>query len=198
MYKEDENAAFQAMLDEVEDSDEDEAPSPSRIVPRRVSTHSAPTDTKVAETKAVERERSRVDHKAAKQAHDIESFGFQEQRSAAEAQSEQLAITKRWLLKPCSPNERTPMRCFVERERSTLGLHTTYRLFAEAPDGGVGATQQPRFLMAARKKVSKQTSYYLVSLEQDPSDDRGSEYLVGKVRGNAIGRPDRCLREMNL
>eukprot|EP01031_Cornospumella_fuschlensis_P035605 gene35605-43181_t len=196
MHKEDEHAAFQAMLDEIEDSDED-IPNYSVGKPmnKPVERYGASADAKAADAKALDRERSKVDFKAAKQAQDIEAFGSYEQRSAVEANSEQLAITKRWLLKPCSPNERTPMRCFVERERSTLGLQTTYRLFAEAPDNsggmsggsGVGA-QQPRFLMAARKKVSKQTSYYLVSLQMDPSDDRGSEHLVGKVRGNTIGK----------
>ena len=37
------------------------------------------------------------------------------------------------------------------------------------------------------KKVGSKTSYYLVSLDSDPQDDRGSEMVLGKVRGNSVG-----------
>jgi len=40
-------------------------------------------------------------------------------------------------------------------------------------------------MMAARKKSSA-TSYYLISLDANP-DDRGSNSVLGKLRGNAIG-----------
>jgi len=41
--------------------------------------------------------------------------------------------------------------------------------------------------MSARKKTTSKTSYYLISMDQEPQDDRGSESVLGKVRGNAVG-----------
>lgn len=41
--------------------------------------------------------------------------------------------------------------------------------------------------MSARKMTVKSTSYYLVSLDHDPTDDRGDESVLGKIRGNAVG-----------
>ena len=96
--------------------------------------------------------------------------------------SEQLASMKRWLMRPCPANSDT-MLCYVERERSGFGfIQQIYRCYlepsAENPSG--------RFLMAAKKMSTSKTSYYLVSLDQIP-EDRGSETVLGKIRGNAVG-----------
>jgi hypothetical protein len=54
-----------------------------------------------------------------------------------------------------------------------------------APEGTPG-----RFLCAAKKQIYNKTSYYLISMEEDPSD-RGSESVLGKVaRPNAASRLD--------
>jgi tubby-related protein 1 len=42
------------------------------------------------------------------------------------------------------------------------------------------------FLMAAKKKAAKATPYLLVSMERQP-EDRGSNKVLGKVRGNTVG-----------
>jgi hypothetical protein len=36
--------------------------------------------------------------------------------------------------------------------------------------------------MSAKKRVVNKTSYYLISLDFDAADDRGSESVLGKVR----------------
>ena len=43
--------------------------------------------------------------------------------------------------------------------------------------------------MSAKKKVAKKdhSSYFLISLELNPNDDRGSEAVIGKLRGNQVG-----------
>ncbi len=51
---------------------------------------------------------------------------------------------------------------------------------ASGNDGAPG-----KFLMAAKKKASSKTSYYHISLDRDP-DDRGSDSVLGKVRGNTV------------
>ena len=78
------------------------------------------------------------------------------------------------------------MKCFVERERSTFGMQTTYRCYLEGSGGADSksdgsASSGARFLMSAKKKVVNKTSYYLISLDPDASDDRGSETILGKV-----------------
>ena len=91
------------------------------------------------------------------------------------------ATAKRWLMRTCSRDD-PPMLCYIERDRSGFGMvHQIYRCYMEPSEG-----QAPRFLMAAKKKSGSKTSYYLVSLDSDP-DDRGSEAVLGKIRGNAVG-----------
>lgn len=57
-------------------------------------------------------------------------------------------------------------------------MHPTYRCYQEG-------NEIEKFLMAARKKVGSKTSYYLISLEKEP-EDRGSDAVLGKIRGNAV------------
>lgn len=183
MSRLDDKQAFEAMMDEISDSDDD---SPSPLPVKKASSafsqdFAASSQPKLSQEASQSRQYSDA-FKMTKIDQEIENFGVNSVRSPSETQSEQIGITKRWLMRPCNKGDRSMMKCFVERERSTLGLQTIYRLFAEGGEG-----QTARFLMSAKKKVNKQTSYYLISLELDPSDDRGSESVVGKVRGNTIG-----------
>lgn len=117
---------------------------------------------------------------------EIENFGVglgNVQQQANRVQTDQLQVKKRWLFRPCVPGD-PPILCYVERHRVGFGALTpnTYKCFLEGSDG-----QGPRFLMSAKKKTTSQTSYYLISLDQDPQDDRGSEMVLGKVRANLVG-----------
>jgi tubby and related proteins len=126
--------------------------------------------------------RPRASAKMSKEEEDIENFGTSSSQTTAEAQMEQLSVTKRWLVRPVSKGERSSMKCFVERERNGFGMSTTYRCYLEGNEG-----QPARFMMSAKKKTGKQSSYYLISLDMNPSDDRGSETVLGKIRGNTVG-----------
>jgi hypothetical protein len=117
-----------------------------------------------------------------KEEQEIENFGSNYHQSPEDAQLEQINNAKRWLARPFNKGERSTMKCFVERERQTFSMQTVYRCYLEGGEG-----QQPRFMMSAKKIVGKKTSYYLLSLDENPSDDRGSETVIGKVRGNAVG-----------
>jgi hypothetical protein len=112
-----------------------------------------------------------------------------------------VSITKRWLSKPCSYNDRGSIKCYIEREKGTLGIQPTiYRCYLEVPSSQAkgGPTEslqaQGRFMMSAKKKIVKKnsSSYYLISLDNDPSDDRGSDAVLGKMRGNNIGNRYEC------
>jgi hypothetical protein len=90
-------------------------------------------------------------------------------------------------MRPCLPGA-DPILCYVERDKGGFGtVHPTYRCFQE------GGESSGRFLMAAKKKATSKTSYYLISLDRDP-EDRGSETVLGKIRGNAV----RLLHFMSL
>ena len=127
---------------------------------------------------------SRVGSKMSKEEESIENFGMPARNAPTmpeQTLADQNAAAKRWLLRSCHPSD-PPLLCYVERERSGLGvLQPTYRCFLEGSD-----VQAPRFLMAAKKLAGKKTSYYLVSIVMDP-DDRGSDSVLGKIRGNTVG-----------
>jgi tubby-related protein 1 len=98
--------------------------------------------------------------------------------------AESLEATKQWLYRPCSKNSR-PLECYVERERSGIaGSNTVFRLFNEQNHH---TGQNSRFMMSAKKLKGKTTSYYLISMDMTPDDDRGSDTVLGRVRGNAVG-----------
>jgi hypothetical protein len=134
--------------------------------------------------------------KMSKEEQEIENFGLinnnnlnsnnNQQSNDQQQQIEQKNITKRWLLKPCSSSDRSSMKCFIEREKVGFGLQTIYRCYLENKDG-LQNKSTSRFMMAARKKVTNKTSYYLISIDENDFDDRGSENVLGKVRGNTIG-----------
>eukprot|EP01036_Dinobryon_divergens_P049572 gene49572-66403_t len=91
------------------------------------------------------------------------------------------AAIKRRLMRPCQAGD-PPIRCFIEREKGGMvDIHPTLRLYTEG-----SSDQKPRFVMAAKKRTQSRTSYFLISSEMDPND-RASESVVGKVRGNAVG-----------
>jgi hypothetical protein len=189
MNRADEKKAFDAMLDEISDSDEEDN---SRFTkPKIAESKSSNNYNFSGENRPNSNQQSQISNSAnqqqrgnkmSKQDEDIENFGVQTAQSQLQDQLEQLNVTKRWLARPCSHSERTSMKCFVEREKGGFSMQTTYRCYLEGSDG-----QAPRFMMAAKKNVAKKTSYYLVSLDMNPAVDRGSDHVLGKVRGNAIG-----------
>lgn len=202
MYGADEKKAFEDMLAEIgEDSDEEEMQNYSR------QSHAKPSARLVAESKSYQKHQSyssgakatasavsssgnggfqsKQTSQMSKQEEEIARFGVESVQSAAQIQSEQINITKRWLTRSCSAGERNTMKCFVERERSSFGMQTTYRCYLEGSDGegATNGSSGARFLMSAKKRVVNKTSYYLISLDNEPADDRGSESILGKVIG---------------
>jgi hypothetical protein len=60
----------------------------------------------------------------------------------------------------------------------------------DAKGSGDSTPSNARFLVLATKQTNSKTSSYLFSCEngsQNTIDDRGSEYVLGKLKGNAIG-----------
>lgn len=229
MNRADERRAFEAMLAEVEDSDEDDySPAVNNIAPSRGNTwhvgssdkgggyysgssrkSSSPprnnrtdagyfhADSKQDNSKMAAAAKSEPVHrrpppKMSKEEQEIQNFGSDALQTPAEIKADQINNTKRWLMRPCNPADRFAMKCFVERERLNLGLHVIYRCYVEGTDGSL-----PRFMMSAKKKMNKQTSYYLLSLDDSPDDDRGSDSVIGKVRGNSVGSKV-CFLAINL
>lgn len=205
MNRADEKKAFEAMLAEISDSDEEDfrqaAANSARNNPYKASASSSSAakdqsmyraDAKSSSFESIPNPsqiksefaspRRGASAKMSKEEQEIENFGSSNSQTPAEAQLEQLNVTKRWLVRPCSKGDRSTMKCYVERERNSFGLQTTYRCFLENIEGQPG-----RFMMSAKKKVGKQSSYYLISLDVNPNDDRGSETVLGKIRGNAVG-----------
>lgn len=186
--RKDEKNAFDAMMEEIDDSDEEEYSKPQikPIANSRASlkSESKPYDNNSYSSGAKPSQSSAAPRRSvmSKEEQEIANFGSNYTQSPADLQSEQINTTKRWLMRPCSKDDKNSMKCFVERERHTFGMQTIYRCYLENLDGQTG-----RFMMSAKKKASKQTSYYLITLDENPSDDRGSETVLGKVRGNAIG-----------
>jgi len=98
--------------------------------------------------------------------------------------ADSIEATKQWLYRPCAKNAR-PLECYVQRERTGIaGSNTIFRLYNEQ---NVYTGQNSRFMMAAKKLKGKTTSYYLITLDMNPEDDRGSVSVLGRVRGNAVG-----------
>lgn len=190
MNRADEKKAFEAMLAEISDSDEEEFAQHNQVKPANQNMYRAESKTNhevqnlsnMIKADMPSRGGGRNGYKMSKEEQEIENFGATTQQSAAEAQAEQMNITKRWLVRPCSRGDRSTMKCYVERERNNFGLQTVYRCYLEGSEGQPG-----RFMMSAKKKAAKQTSYYLISLDMDPQDDRGSETVLGKIRGNSVG-----------
>ena len=221
MLSSDEKKAFEDMMAEIEDSDDEDShayisktsnakPAPKYAAEsKRTDNHFGSSSSGAKQSSSFQPQPS---YKMSKEDEEIERFGSEVNQSAAHMQSEQIAITKRWLMRTCSMNDRNTMKCFVERERSSFGMQTTYRCYVEGTGGsssagsvggrtspaipasassGAGATASAgveaatasgaRFLMSAKKRVVNKTSYYLISLDPDAVDDRGSEALLGKV-----------------
>jgi hypothetical protein len=211
MYGADEKKAFEDMLAEIgDDSDDDNfgysakggAKPTSRAVAESKASqvsaaYTAGAKSSSSSTNASSSTYQRQSSQMSKQEEEIERFGSEMAQSAAQVQSEQISATKRWLTRSCSSGDKNTMKCFVERERSTFGMQTTYRCYLEGPNSGGGgsansagsvggaegaAATGARFLMSAKKRVVNKTSYYLISLDFDAADDRGSESVLGKVR----------------
>lgn len=217
MYGADEKKAFEDMLAEIGEDSDDEAfgytaavrskseakgTSASMASESKSTGHQRPMYEAMAKSAgpsvggAAGYQRQQSLHQMSKEEEEIARFGADSAQSAAQAQSEQINITKRWLTRSCSSSEKNTMKCYVERERSSFGMQTTYRCFLENPASVGGSSSQSgtaggvegaaasgaRFLMSAKKRVVNKTSYYLISLDVDAADDRGSETVLGKVR----------------
>lgn len=191
MNKADEKSAFDQMMDEISESDSDDEQSNNRnqkknyssaAVSKNVSKKSAYKDNKESSNWSSPHRNSFK----TTQDEEIENFGrntgLSEEPLNIQQTSEQISFMKRWLLRPCLPGD-PPILCYVERHRNGFGqINSTYKCFIEGIDG-----QNSRFIMTAKKKNSSKTSYYLISMDEDEQGDRGSESVVGKVRGNSIG-----------
>lgn len=188
MNRADERRAFEQMMVEISDSDSDSGEQDintngghSAMAQKKSSS----ADSRGGQESMASASAHRSQVKMSAQEEEIENFGWapsRSDRSSMTPHAEQTNTMKRWLLRPCAPGD-PPVQCYVERHRSGFGrIYPTYRCFLEASDG-----QGPRFLMVAKKKNSSQTSYYLISLDIDDQNDRGSDSVLGKVRGNSVG-----------
>jgi hypothetical protein len=196
----DEKRAFEAMMAEVEDSDSDNESSrkPAKKSSSSSSRFEAPKSAnsirdfdngpRLAQPKENHR-LSSSDPSLSKFDQDIMNFGEEKKKGGRDigrgSVSSSSAMSKNWLMRPCAPNE-PPMLCFVEREKPTFGAlsgGTIYRIYLEVGND----VRRAKFLMSAKKILSKRTSYYLVSTEMEPNDDRGGDEVLGKVRANAVG-----------
>ena len=108
---------------------------------------------------------------------------------------EGISELKSWLFRPCAAGD-PGYFCYVERERNLLGRpNNVYRCYMEgskALERMIGhppemQVREPRFLLSAKKRSRNKTSNYLFSTEMNPSEDRGSSSVLGKLRGDAFG-----------
>lgn len=188
MNKADEKRAFEQMMVEISDSDSDSGEQESNLG-NRPSIAAAKTNVKADSSDYNKPKPHAAPHGGMKMSsHDeeIENFGCRSndrlEQPLISPHAEQIITMKRWLLRPCAPKD-PPVLCYVERHRVGFGrINPTYKCFLEG-----SGDQGPRFLMAAKKKSGSQTSYYLISLDLDDQSDRGSDSVLGKVRGNSVG-----------
>lgn len=135
---------------------------------------------------------SRADSKTIPRSQDVNeekiaNFGSNSFSAANESKQSytntQISEMKKWLNKPCNPSD-PPLRCYVDRRRNGFLIQQPmYQCYLEGQQN-----HNTRFLMSAKKKMKSKTSYFLLSLEQDPDEnDRGSESVLGKLRGNTVG-----------
>lgn len=174
-----ERRAFEAMMAEVEDSDSDDDAKSSR--------NTKPTGrAQPLKSEAKDSSRNRPQVKMSKEDEEIENFGEARGRATSAPRTSLVdtsPVSRAWLMRPCAPGD-PPMLCFVERYKpalTSLGGGVIYRAYLE-----LGDKSRFRFLMSAKKLLNKRTSYYLVSTEQEPGDDRGSDDLLGKVHHSCI------------
>ena len=191
------------MMDELSDDDCDYTSNNEYVSNVKVA---PPKSTMCSEIVADDKLGARAPSKLSKEELDIENFGnsyslesrpqpseqLHTQRNSiklplqisttaqSSLSSEQIEISRNWLLRACHPSD-PAIQCYIERDRSGFNMMSPiYRVYLEQ-EGLPG-----RFLMAAKKKITNRTSYYLVSMEKTP-DDRGSEAVLGKIRGNQVG-----------
>lgn len=199
MYKSDEKQAFEDMLAEISDSDDESigigsknAISNKPSVQNNKYTSNSSNKSSYLSTLADSKSTSsnvqsynntfKQQTSLSKQERDIENFGAES--TDQYKRSDSIDITKRWLLRPCSINERETMKCYIVREKSSFS-GSTYRCYLETnynpSDPNYTFGSGGRFLMSAKKKVVNKTSYYLISLDSDATDDRGKDTVLGKV-----------------
>jgi hypothetical protein len=173
------NEAFNKMMAEMSESDSDDDDEDKRKY--------GSSSVRQPGRRVIAASNKTPDHiqKKTTQEEDIDNFAsgpsFSEQPTQSQ-ETEKISLLKRWLMRPCNIGD-PPVLCYVERHRSGFGrINPTYKCFLEGLDN-----QSPRFLMTAKKKNGSKTSYYLISLDMGGQDDRGSESVLGKVRGNSVG-----------
>ena len=114
------------------------------------------------------------------------------------------------LMKPCDKQGST-IYCCVQRDKSGFNcLHPYYKCYMELNGAGfkdaqddspatsdrndlggsegcsaAGTVSHRKLVMCAKKRSGMKTSSYLISMDENP--DRGSNALIGKVRGDTVG-----------
>ena len=110
------------------------------------------------------------------------TYSAESKQQPTHISTSQMAEMKKFLNKSCNLSD-PPLCCYVERYKVGYMMQPLYLCYMEGQQN-----HNSRFLMSAKKKMSSKTSYFLLSLEQDPNEnDRGNDAILGKVRGNAVG-----------
>lgn len=209
MNSRDEKAAFDAMMDEIEndDSDNDQYGMKNKNVrgsisyqsqPKRNSNFNKPhsqmkhiNDLEYKNQGATNRRGGDDFDNSHQLQSEIDNFGSTAGnaiQNEAEIKKAELVELKRFLTRPCRPNE-PPLKLYVERDRGGFNmLSPVYRLYLEAPNNNANEVADSkrtpadtcvngRFLMYATKQLNSKTSSYLFSCEPNSAsntiDDRG-------------------------
>lgn len=202
----DEKLAFEAMMNEIEESDSDHCPEEMHVPVTaggkgkrsKRSHHHTFSKGKEDDSNSFKTHEARapltkktlgIDIALPKDQHefDIDNFGaksvgaFSSDKRGFETQAKQddFVKSKNWLMRPCHPHDPTT-QCFMIREKNIVG-GMTLRLYVEGKDN-IG----PKFLMSAKKIINKRTSYYLISILNEP-EERGGDDVLGKMRANGVG-----------
>ncbi|OQR89265.1 tubby-like protein [Achlya hypogyna] len=163
---------FDAMMDEIGDSDDEAQAKPAPIVKKRVAKKSSSSD---SDADSDDDSQARVRHAAdAKESVVARRFGSPTPSVAIGMDLNALRV----FVMRAPPKGAPALQCYVERDKSgTNLLRPVYRLFLE--DG-------KQFLLGAQKRVKNTTSNYLLSMDRSPTDRR-SRLIVGKLRSNWSG-----------
>ena len=231
MSRKDAKTTFEAMLDELDSSSESEDSDPSSdrdsddedttraVRVGYVAQPKLPSNITAASRPNLAKNSSKLDPTE----REIANFGVSSRRrlSQEEAQAktavnpEGMDEMKRWLTRPCRPEDPAIM-CFIERGRNGLGqVNNVYRCYLESSKavdkirGGRSEEEHSaKFLMSAKKRSGSKTSNYLISTDLQPTDDRGSFSVLGKLRSDAFGSryaivdgglsPEKCITPSTL
>lgn len=208
-------SAFDAMMDEVDSSDESDgsdadtsdedqrqsstsagAGRPSVSYAAEAKSSSVPAPLSAASAAKMSKAELEIANFGASRVGGRDSFSQAKRRVSEDIADDSRAELRNWLMRPCRRDDPSIM-CYIERERSSLGqTRSLFRLYLEgskAVEKVRGRAddrelREPKFLMAARKRGHNKTSNYLLSTDADPSDDRGAASVLGKLRGDTFGQ----------